>query len=108
MAQLLLPYNIKGSIVLYWLVNILTVSCFLVPYFPFFFGACVQVCLNIIFRYSCKMLSLRIILFQVMGGDPLLKLIAVDWFKAEKAAEKIAVHPKCLVQVNCKCIHRKF
>ncbi|KAL5774846.1 hypothetical protein ACOSP7_012403 [Xanthoceras sorbifolium] len=35
---------------------------------------------------------------KVMGGDPLLKLIAVDWFKADKAADRIALHPKCLVQ----------
>lgn len=35
-----------------------------------------------------------------MGGDPLLKLIAVDWFKVDKAADRVALHPKCLVQVN--------
>lgn len=37
---------------------------------------------------------------QVMGGDPLLKLIAVDWFKVDKAADRVALHSKCLVQVN--------
>ncbi|OMO90969.1 hypothetical protein COLO4_18731 [Corchorus olitorius] len=35
---------------------------------------------------------------KVMGGDPLLQLIAVDWFKVDKATDKIALHPKCLVQ----------
>ncbi|KDO59377.1 hypothetical protein CISIN_1g0042401mg, partial [Citrus sinensis] len=35
---------------------------------------------------------------KVMGGDPLLKLIAVDWFKVDKAADRVALHPKCLVQ----------
>ncbi|XP_057968358.1 protein ENHANCED DISEASE RESISTANCE 2-like isoform X2 [Malania oleifera] len=35
---------------------------------------------------------------KVMGGDPFLKLIAVDWFKVEKCTERIALHPKCLVQ----------
>lgn len=35
-----------------------------------------------------------------MGGDPLLKLVAVDWFKVDKAADRVALHPKCLVQVN--------
>ncbi|XVF48476.1 hypothetical protein PTKIN_Ptkin03bG0193400 [Pterospermum kingtungense] len=35
---------------------------------------------------------------KVMGGDPLLKLIAVDWFKVDKATDKIALHPRCLVQ----------
>ncbi|XP_044464101.1 protein ENHANCED DISEASE RESISTANCE 2 isoform X2 [Mangifera indica] len=35
---------------------------------------------------------------KVMGGDPLLNLIAVDWFKVEKTADRVALHPKCLVQ----------
>ncbi|KAK1434748.1 hypothetical protein QVD17_00498 [Tagetes erecta] len=35
---------------------------------------------------------------KVAGGDPLLKLIAVDWFKLEKSKSKVALHPKCLVQ----------
>lgn len=35
---------------------------------------------------------------KVTGGDPLLKLIAVDWFKVDKATDKIALHPRCLVQ----------
>lgn len=35
---------------------------------------------------------------KVMGGDPLLKLIAVDWFKVDNIINQIAVHPKCLVQ----------
>lgn len=37
--------------------------------------------------------------FQIMGGDPLLKLIAVDWFKVDEAIDKVALHPRCLVQV---------
>lgn len=37
---------------------------------------------------------------QVMGGEPLLKLLAVDWFKVDSAMDKVALHPKCLVQVN--------
>lgn len=36
---------------------------------------------------------------QVVGGDPLLKLIAVDWFTVDKSADRISLHPKCLVQV---------
>lgn len=36
---------------------------------------------------------------QVVGGDPLLKLIAVDWFTVNKSVDRIALHPKCLVQV---------
>ncbi|XP_022754534.1 protein ENHANCED DISEASE RESISTANCE 2-like isoform X2 [Durio zibethinus] len=39
---------------------------------------------------------------KVMGADPLLKLIAVDWFKVDKATDKIALHPRCLVQVPAK------
>ncbi|XP_021275787.1 protein ENHANCED DISEASE RESISTANCE 2 [Herrania umbratica] len=35
---------------------------------------------------------------KVMGADPLLKLIAVDWFKVDIATDKIALHPRCLVQ----------
>ncbi|KAF5469621.1 hypothetical protein F2P56_013679 [Juglans regia] len=35
---------------------------------------------------------------KVMGGDPLLKLIAVDWFKVDERIDNIALHPKCLVQ----------
>ncbi|XVE71085.1 hypothetical protein DITRI_Ditri10aG0121900 [Diplodiscus trichospermus] len=35
---------------------------------------------------------------KVMGADSLLKLIAVDWFKVDKATDKIALHPRCLVQ----------
>lgn len=34
-----------------------------------------------------------------MGGDPLLTLLAVDWFQVDKPADRIALHPKCLVQV---------
>ncbi|XVE53694.1 hypothetical protein DITRI_Ditri03aG0023200 [Diplodiscus trichospermus] len=35
---------------------------------------------------------------KVMGSDPLLQLIAVEWFKVDKATDKIALHPRCLVQ----------
>ncbi|KAB2027720.1 hypothetical protein ES319_D05G051200v1 [Gossypium barbadense] len=35
---------------------------------------------------------------KIMGGKPLLKLIAVDWFKVDKATDKIALHPKSLAQ----------
>ncbi|KAK8535253.1 hypothetical protein V6N13_081392 [Hibiscus sabdariffa] len=35
---------------------------------------------------------------KIMGSDPLLKLIAVDWFKVDTATDKIALHPRCLVQ----------
>nr|XP_016493723.1 PREDICTED: protein ENHANCED DISEASE RESISTANCE 2-like [Nicotiana tabacum] len=35
---------------------------------------------------------------KVTGGDPLLKLIAVDWFKVDECITKVALHPKCLVQ----------
>ncbi|XP_062158230.1 protein ENHANCED DISEASE RESISTANCE 2-like isoform X2 [Alnus glutinosa] len=35
---------------------------------------------------------------KVMGGDPLLKLIAVDWFKVNQTIDRIALHPRCLVQ----------
>lgn len=35
-----------------------------------------------------------------MGGDPLLKLIAVDWFKVDKPIDRIASHPRSLVQVD--------
>ncbi|KAL7093368.1 hypothetical protein ACP275_11G036700 [Erythranthe tilingii] len=35
---------------------------------------------------------------KVKGGEPLLKLIAVDWFKVEECVSKVALHPKNLVQ----------
>lgn len=35
---------------------------------------------------------------KIVGGDPLLKLIAVDWFKVDKPIDKIALHPRCLLQ----------
>ncbi|PON44327.1 hypothetical protein TorRG33x02_330920 [Trema orientale] len=35
---------------------------------------------------------------KVMGGEPLLKLLAVDWFTVDKSIDRIALHPKCLVQ----------
>ncbi|KAL0916761.1 hypothetical protein M5K25_014297 [Dendrobium thyrsiflorum] len=35
---------------------------------------------------------------KVPGGDPLLKLLAVDWLSAETCMDKIAHHPNCLVQ----------
>uniref|UniRef100_A0A7N0SWV4 START domain-containing protein n=1 Tax=Kalanchoe fedtschenkoi TaxID=63787 RepID=A0A7N0SWV4_KALFE len=35
---------------------------------------------------------------KVMGGDPLLKLIAVDWFKGETIMDKVALNPRYLVQ----------
>ncbi|ERN10354.1 hypothetical protein AMTR_s00026p00072550 [Amborella trichopoda] len=37
---------------------------------------------------------------KVPGGDPVLKLLAVDWFMADSNVEKVALHPKCLVQSN--------
>ncbi|KAG4144666.1 hypothetical protein ERO13_D05G051400v2 [Gossypium hirsutum] len=39
---------------------------------------------------------------KIMGGKPLLKLIAVDWFKVDKATDKIALHPKSLAQIPAK------
>lgn len=41
----------------------------------------------------------QVLMFQVMGGDPLLKLIAVDWFKGETIMDEIALNPRYLVQV---------
>ncbi|XP_022683345.1 protein ENHANCED DISEASE RESISTANCE 2-like isoform X1 [Setaria italica] len=35
---------------------------------------------------------------KVVGGDPLLKLIAVDWFKVNERFDSVALHPKSLVQ----------
>ncbi|XP_058180804.1 protein ENHANCED DISEASE RESISTANCE 2 isoform X1 [Rhododendron vialii] len=35
---------------------------------------------------------------KVKGGDPLLQLIAVDWFKVENCISKVALHPSSLVQ----------
>ncbi|OIS97178.1 PREDICTED: protein ENHANCED DISEASE RESISTANCE 2-like [Nicotiana attenuata] len=35
---------------------------------------------------------------KVTGGDPLLKLIAVDWFKVDECITNVALHSKCLVQ----------
>ncbi|KAK7411623.1 hypothetical protein VNO78_03058 [Psophocarpus tetragonolobus] len=35
---------------------------------------------------------------KVVGGDPLLKLIAVDWLKVDKTADRIALHHRSLVQ----------
>ncbi|WCJ29841.1 hypothetical protein M5689_011445 [Euphorbia peplus] len=37
---------------------------------------------------------------KVMGGDPLLKLVAVDWLKVDSPLDKISLHPKCLVQTE--------
>ncbi|MED6121883.1 hypothetical protein PIB30_034307 [Stylosanthes scabra] len=37
---------------------------------------------------------------KIVGGDPLLKLIAVDWLKVDKAMDKAALHPKSLVQLE--------
>ncbi|KAH9608079.1 hypothetical protein KSS87_016520 [Heliosperma pusillum] len=35
---------------------------------------------------------------KVRSGDPLLKLIAVDWLKADQSIDKIALRPSCIVQ----------
>ncbi|TVU05717.1 hypothetical protein EJB05_48896 [Eragrostis curvula] len=35
---------------------------------------------------------------KVVGGDPLLKLIAVDWFKVNERFDSVALHPKSIVQ----------
>ncbi|CAN1328142.1 Protein ENHANCED DISEASE RESISTANCE 2 [Linum perenne] len=37
---------------------------------------------------------------KVVGGDPLLELIAVDWFKVDRAADGVARHPECLLQTE--------
>ncbi|KAJ8753190.1 hypothetical protein K2173_017776 [Erythroxylum novogranatense] len=37
---------------------------------------------------------------KVKGGDPLLQLIAVDWFKVDQALGRVALHPRCLVQTE--------
>ncbi|GAA0153998.1 defense/immunity protein [Lithospermum erythrorhizon] len=35
---------------------------------------------------------------KICGGDPRLKLIAVDWFKVDSRVSQLALHPQCLVQ----------
>lgn len=37
---------------------------------------------------------------KVTGGDPLLKLLAVDWFKVDSTLDRVSLHPKCLVQTE--------
>ncbi|XP_066353870.1 protein ENHANCED DISEASE RESISTANCE 2-like isoform X2 [Miscanthus floridulus] len=39
---------------------------------------------------------------KVVGGDPLLKLLAVDWFKVNERFDSVALHPKSLVQAKYK------
>ncbi|KAL2929927.1 Protein ENHANCED DISEASE RESISTANCE 2 [Bienertia sinuspersici] len=34
----------------------------------------------------------------VRGGDPLLKLISVDWLKGDQSIDKVALRPSCVVQ----------
>ncbi|KAL4564111.1 hypothetical protein LXL04_028163 [Taraxacum kok-saghyz] len=36
---------------------------------------------------------------KIAGGNPFLRLIAVDWFKVDNPIGKVALHPKCLLQV---------
>ncbi|MCI01238.1 protein ENHANCED DISEASE RESISTANCE 2-like, partial [Trifolium medium] len=35
---------------------------------------------------------------KVVGGDPLLKLVAVDWLKVDKPVDKVALHGRSMVQ----------
>ncbi|XP_057550689.1 protein ENHANCED DISEASE RESISTANCE 2 [Amaranthus tricolor] len=35
---------------------------------------------------------------KVRAGDPLLKLLAVDWLKADQSIDKVALRPSCVVQ----------
>lgn len=35
---------------------------------------------------------------KVPGGDPLLKLLAVDWFTSPKKINRVATNPNCLIQ----------
>ncbi|XP_064981512.1 protein ENHANCED DISEASE RESISTANCE 2-like isoform X2 [Musa acuminata AAA Group] len=35
---------------------------------------------------------------KIVGGDPLLKLIGVDWFRADNSIDKVALHPKSFIQ----------
>ena len=37
---------------------------------------------------------------QIPGGDPLIKLLAVDWLKSEKRIDHIAKQSNCCVQVR--------
>ncbi|CAN6448053.1 unnamed protein product [Victoria cruziana] len=39
---------------------------------------------------------------KISGGDPLMKLFAVDWLKDENRIDEIALRPNCLVQVPAK------
>jgi len=39
-------------------------------------------------------------LMQVVGGDPLLKLVAIDWLKVDKPVDKVALHSRSMVQVK--------
>ncbi|URE31223.1 hypothetical protein MUK42_32683 [Musa troglodytarum] len=38
----------------------------------------------------------------IVGGDPLLKLIGVDWFRADNGIDKVALHPKSFIQIPSK------
>jgi hypothetical protein len=37
---------------------------------------------------------------QTSGGEPLLKLLAVDWLKSDQRIDHIATQPSCCVQVS--------
>eukprot|EP00252_Welwitschia_mirabilis_P000858 TRINITY_DN10836_c0_g1_i1.p1 TRINITY_DN10836_c0_g1~~TRINITY_DN10836_c0_g1_i1.p1 ORF type:complete len:747 (+),score=140.44 TRINITY_DN10836_c0_g1_i1:155-2395(+) len=37
---------------------------------------------------------------KVPGGDPILRLLAVDWLTSDNKIEKVALHPKCIVQTE--------
>ena len=42
----------------------------------------------------------RVIGDQTCGGEPLLKLLAVDWLKSDQRMDHIAMQPSCCVQVS--------
>jgi len=37
---------------------------------------------------------------QISGGEPLLKLLAVDWLKSDIRIDNIALQSSCCVQVS--------
>jgi hypothetical protein len=37
---------------------------------------------------------------QISGGEPLMKLLAVDWLKSDQRIDHIALQSSCCVQVS--------
>lgn len=76
--------------------------CLCLPLYAFVYAS-----RTVLLLLYIRSLNLDFVALQVPGGDPLLKLLAVDWLQSESRIDAVATNKNSMVQVTLLVFYPK-